>query len=303
MIYTLTLNPCIDYYVNIDTLVVNNLNISSKNTLKAGGKGINVSLMLNNLFCYNEAVLITGGAIGDLITNNLKSQNVNYYNLLISNNNRINLKIKDINNNITEIAGTSPEVKLSTYIEILQYLTKLNDNDIIVFSGSIPYGLPNNIYYLIANSINPNVKTILDTRDNLKNNIYNNFLLKPNLQEFENLCNTKFTSLYQIKDYANFYVNSYNITYMLISLGQYGAMLVSKDSAIFSNAPIGVLNNATGSGDSMVAGFIFAHLNNLSNEDALKFSVGCGSATAFNENIAKYEHIEQLLPQIKAVYL
>ena len=130
MIYTVTLNPSIDYVVETDKLKIGEVNRSNKEELYPGGKGINVSLMLNELQVENTALGFLGGFIGEYIENTLASNGVNTEFIKLEKGfSRINLKIK--NEVETEINGKGPHVSEDK----LQLLYKKIEKNCNIFAG------------------------------------------------------------------------------------------------------------------------------------------------------------------------
>lgn len=299
MIYTITLNPCIDYYITTDNFQLNALNQSYNSILTAGGKGINVSKMLTNLNMDNIALLSIGGDIGDMINKKLPKA-LKTYIFHNNGNSRLNIKIINKDNNITEISGTSPTMEAGTINDILLYLNnKLQKDDILVLSGSLPLGVPNNFYRIICEKLLiKNIKIVLDTRDNIKENLFNNFLIKPNLEEFQNLCKTKFNNINEIKAAALELICHMGVENIIISLDKHGALLINQNASYFGTTPQGNLINATGAGDGMIAGFIYAHIMNYNAPKSLQYAISCGSATAYSQDMGTYQLVESLLEKI-----
>ena len=68
MIYTVTLNPSVDYIVHVEDFAVGGLNRSSYDTKYPGGKGINVSRLLKRHHVPSKALGFVGGFTGNYIT-------------------------------------------------------------------------------------------------------------------------------------------------------------------------------------------------------------------------------------------
>ena len=187
MIYTLTLNPALDYDVYLDNFSEGDLNLSKEINIRAGGKGINVSKVLANLDLSSKALGFTGGFIGDFIKKDLETQNIDTDFVSLDGITRINVKINN-NNKETEIAGLSPKIPDFKKDELVKKLMNLKDGDTLILSGSIPDSLTKDIYKEISKKVPENVKIVLDTRGNLLDeNIHNNFLIKPNIKELEEM--------------------------------------------------------------------------------------------------------------------
>ena len=301
MIYTVTLNPSIDYIIETDKFKIGEVNRANKEELYPGGKGINVSLMLNELQAENTALGFLGGFIGEYIENTLASNGVNTEFIKLEKGfSRINLKIK--NEVETEINGKGPHISEDNLQLLYKKIEKLKDEDILVLCGSIPKSLSNTLYQDIISMVaKKNVKVIVDATSNLLLNTlkYNPFLIKPNIHELEEIFDTKIDCIDSTIFYAT-KLKDMGAENVLISMGKDGALLIdSKGKIYLSNAPKGDVINTVGSGDSMVAGFISGYLKTKDYKEALKLGASCGSATAFSSGIGEKKLIDILKNEIE----
>ena len=301
MIYTVTLNPSIDYIIETDKFKIGEVNRANKEELYPGGKGINVSLMLNELQIENTALGFLGGFIGEYIENTLASNGVNTEFIKLEKGfSRINLKIK--NEVETEINGKGPHISEDNLQLLYKKIEKLKDEDILVLCGSIPKSLSNTLYQDIISMVaKKNVKVIVDATSKLLLNTlkYNPFLIKPNIHELEEIFDTKIDCIDSTIFYAT-KLKDMGAENVLISMGKDGALLIdSKGKIYLSNAPYGDVVNTVGSGDSMVAGFISGYLKTKDYKEALKLGASCGSATAFSSGIGEKKLIDTLKNEIE----
>ena len=301
MIYTVTLNPSIDYIIETDKFKIGEVNRANKEELYPGGKGINVSLMLNELQIENTALGFLGGFIGEYIENTLASNGVNTEFIKLEKGfSRINLKIK--NEVETEINGKGPHISKDNLQLLYKKIEKLKDEDILVLCGSIPKSLSNTLYQDIISMVaKKNVKVIVDATSKLLLNTlkYNPFLIKPNIHELEEIFDTKIDCIDSTIFYAT-KLKDMGAKNVLISMGKDGALLIdSKGKIYLSNAPYGDVINTVGSGDSMVAGFISGYLKTKDYKEALKLGASCGSATAFSSGIGEKKLIDTLKNEIE----
>ncbi len=291
MIYTITLNPALDYDMYLDNIKKGELNLSDKINFRAGGKGINVSIMLQNLNEKSIALGFISGFTGDFILNSLDNLNIKHNFIKTEGITRINVKLNDSNKE-TEIAGLSPKIYNKDIDKLKESISKLKKEDILVLSGSIPKFMQKNIYFEFSKLTN--AKIVLDTRGNLLlDNINNNILIKPNIKELEDVFNKKINSELEVYKLCQQFINN-GIENVLVSMGSKGAILVKKGKYLKANAPKGKYINSIGAGDSMVAGFISAYSKHLSDKETLKLAVACGSATAYSYDIGKLELINKL---------
>lgn len=296
MIYTVTLNPSIDYVVRLDTLRQGLTNRTSSEEYYFGGKGINVSNVLAQLDIKSTALGFVSGFTGEAIENGIKNENITTdFIKLKSGISRINIKIKAEQE--TEINCQGPEVSDSELNMLFEKLEALKDGDTLVLAGSIPSTMPDDTYEKILESVKDrDIKIIVDaTKKLLLNSLkYKPFLIKPNKQELSEIFETEINTE-EIQEYAK-KLQTLGAQNVLISLGNEGALLADEYGKIHKAGVIeGKAVNTVGSGDSMVAGFIAGYQKEKSYEYALKLGSVCGMATAFLSGLATREKIEELL--------
>lgn len=303
MIYTLTLNPSLDYYVYVDDLEKGKTNRSKKEFIFPGGKGINVSLVLKNLGADSIALGFPAGFSGKEIESLLIERGIQtnfiFTALGLS---RINVKIKGKEE--TEINGNGPMIEEGDILSLLEKLDDLKDNDVLILSGSVPGSLSSSVYSDILKRISSKkVITVVDTTgDALLNTLpYHPFLIKPNNFELEEIFNVPIKSKDSAIEYAKKLCER-GAENVLVSLAGDGAVLVSSNGKVFvSAAPYGKVVNSVGAGDSMVAGFIHEYLATKDLESAFIKSVCAGSASAFSEGMATIEDINELYNQFNHI--
>ena len=300
MIYTITFNPALDYIVKMEDLNVGHVNRTESEEIYAGGKGINVSIVLKNLGVENTALGYIAGFTGKEIERRVKEFGCSTDFIELKNGmSRINVKIKSSKE--SEINGSGPDINDEALNELYNKLDDLKTDDILVLAGSIPKTLPKNIYENIMKRLDGRgIKFVVDTTGELLMNVlkYKPFLIKPNHHELAELFNVKLESKDDIVKYAKELVKM-GAQNVVISMAGDGAILVDSDlNVTMSDVPKGVLKNSVGAGDSMVAGFITGYLKNNNLVDAFKMGVATGSASAFSEGLATEDKVYELLKQI-----
>lgn len=301
MIYTVTLNPSIDYVINLEHLNVGHINRINSEHVYPGGKGINVSRILKTLGHDNIATGFVSNFTGDFIIKSLSDLDVKSDFIKLDNGfTRINIKIKS--DEETEINGSGPDISEEKLNELFDKLSKLKEGDILILAGSIPQTLKEDLYERIMEHVkNRNVKVVVDATKKLLLNVlkYNPFLVKPNNHELEEIFNVQLESIEDIVTYGK-KLQDMGARNVLVSRGKDGALLITENKEVFiSNVPKGEVVNSVGAGDSMVAGFISAYINSNSYEEALKLGSASGSATAFSSDLASKELIDKLIREIK----
>ncbi len=301
MIYTITFNPALDYIVKMDEFNLGHVNRSNNEFVYAGGKGINVSIVLNNLEVKSKALGFIAGFTGDEIERRVRDFGCDTdFIKLKEGMSRINVKIKaDVE---SEINGGGPDISAEALEELYGKLDTLKAGDILVLAGSIPKTMPTDVYERIMERLQEKgVKFIVDTTGEslLKVLKYNPFLIKPNHHELGELFGVKLNNKEEVIEYAK-KLKDMGAQNVIISMAGDGAVLIDSNGGVTtSNVPKGIVKNSVGAGDSMVAGFIAGYLNSEKIEDGFKLGVATGSASAFSEGLATKDYVYKLLQQVK----
>lgn len=299
MIYTVTLNPSIDYVVQVENLQLGELNHSSSNFKLPGGKGINVSRILHQLNTDTTALGFIGGFTGEFITNWLQQDGIRTDFITIADDTRINIKLKS--DSETEINDRGPTIREEEAQALLKKAENFTANDIVILSGSMPPSLPSDFYkQLIERFSAANVQFVIDTTgEGLKSSLpYQPFLIKPNVKELAQFFNVTLESNEAILHYGKQMINL-GAQHVIVSMAGDGALLFTKDAIYQGISPKGTVRNSVGAGDSMVAGFIAEYHSSGNIESAFKMGLASGSATAFSDDLAKKNDILQLLEHVE----
>lgn len=298
MIYTLTLNPAVDYTLFMDNLIVGNICRSQRESINIGGKGINVSLVLNELNVDTEALGFVAGFTGNFIKQELTRRIIKHDLVTLSSGNtRINVKIK--HGEETDINAGGPIIDKSSLDLLFKKLVTLTPDDTLVLSGSLPSGCGEDLYEKIAVTMrNQKVPFVVDTTKNLLLSTlkYKPFLIKPNIDELSEVFSVKLSTPLETVDYAK-KLRKLGACNVLVSCGKDGAVLFDENDKVYMiDAPKGKAINTVGAGDSMVAGFIAGYCETKNPLYALKLATACASATAFSEDLASRDKIFEMLP-------
>ena len=297
MIYTVTLNPSIDYIVRLDDLTLGITNRTTSEEYYFGGKGINVSLVLSELDLESIALGFVAGFTGEAIESGIKNDKIKTEFIRLDEGlSRINIKIKA--GDETEINGQGPHIGEEQLGRLMSKLNEIRDGDTLVIAGSIPSSMPDDTYERMLEAISDrDVRIVVDaTKKLLVNSLkYKPFLIKPNRQELSEIFGVDVKSEEDTEKYAK-ELQKMGARNVLISLGGEGAMLIDEFG---EKHKAGVLKekviNTVGSGDSMVAGFVAGYEKEKSYPYALKLGSVCGNATAFLPGLATKDQINELL--------
>ena len=298
MIYTVTLNPSIDYIVRLDKVNVGSVNRMESDDKFAGGKGINVSRVLKRLGIDNTATGFIGGFTGKFITDTLENEAIATKFVQVSEDTRINVKIKA--DAETEINGTGPTVSPEQLTALKDILLGLSEKDTVVFAGSSNKNLGNVVYKeLISLTRQTGAQGVCDFEgqtliDSLE---FQPLLVKPNNHELGEMFGAELKSDEDIITYAG-KLQEMGAVNVLISMAGDGALLLTEDGKVYRKMPPkGNVVNSVGAGDSMVAGFLTGYLNTNNYEKALQLGIAAGSASAFLSWLAGKDEIVKLLQQ------
>mgnify|MGYP002520910820 FL=1 len=300
MIYTLTLNPAIDYYIDMNKFEEGELNKVNNACTLPGGKGINVSKVLKNFEVESEALGFYGGFTGNYIKTHLKDYGIKNGFIELEEDTRINIKLKT-NRSESEISGKSPNISDKNIEELFKLIGNIKENDILVLSGSIPNSVRNSIYREIIDLLkNKNIKIILDSRDEafkeaIKSGV---FLSKPNKNELKEYFNKEINDFKDIVFYSRKLIEEGSQN-LIVSMGKEGSALITKDAVYKGNAPEGKLISSVGAGDSMVAGIVYGISKGLNIEESYKYAIASGSATACSEGLTSFETMNKFLEKVK----
>lgn len=300
MIYTVTLNPSIDYIVRLDSLKKGVTNRTTSEEFYIGGKGINVSCVLAELEIDSTAIGFIAGFTGEAIEKGIRNDKIKTDFIALENGiSRINIKIKTEEE--TEINCKGPEVSEKDMEMLMQKIDGISDGDTLVLSGSVPAALSDDVYEKILMRLsNKKVRIVVDAAKKLLLNSlsYRPFLIKPNQQELSEIFDTEIKNESDVEKYAK-QLQLMGAQNVLVSLGKDGAILIDENGEKHKSSTLsGSVINTVGSGDSMLAGFIAGYETKHSYSYAMKLGTVCGNATAFLSGLATREKIEELLKEI-----
>ncbi|MFV8043973.1 1-phosphofructokinase [Streptococcus pluranimalium] len=299
MIYTVTLNPSIDYIVRLETVSVGHVNRMASDDKYAGGKGINVSRVLKRLAIDNTATGFIGGFTGHFITDQLEHEDITTAFVPVSQDTRINVKIKA--DQETEINGQGPVISAQELANLKDQLAHLTADDVVVFAGSAPSNLGNQVYkelLPIAKEAGAAIVCDFEGQTLLDSLAYKPLLVKPNNHELEAIFEVTLTSLDDIETYAR-KILEMGAQNVLISMAGDGALLVTQEAAYFAKPIKGQVKNSVGAGDSMVAGFTGELVKSGDPLEALKWGVACGTATTFSDDLASIDFIKETYQKVE----
>ena len=305
MILSVTLNPCIDKTIYLDALEVGAYNRVKNTRIDVAGKGLNVSTVLNHLGEDTLCMGINFRNNGNLLEQTMNSRGLKHHFVYADGSIRTNIKLfEQDSHTMTEINEAGPTVSSSLIDKLIDEIdARLEHTHILVLSGSIPPGVPADIYRrLIRMAHRKDVKTVLDTAGEpfalgLEEKP---FLVKPNSLEFEQTFKKDLKAGKGPLEVARSVIES-GVSYLCISMGADGALLLDREHAYRAKALPIEAKGLTGAGDSMVAGMCYALRRHLGSEDMLRYAMACSAGSVRQEGtlLARESDVKELLPQVE----
>lgn len=299
MIYTITLNPSVDYIVEVEDFQLGSLNRVGKDMKFPGGKGINVSRVLKRLNAESRALGFVGGFTGRYVSDFLALEMIETDFITVSGDTRINIKLKTSSE--TEINGQGPHISSEQIEELLWKISALTTEDLVVMAGSIPGSIPKTFYKDVAALCEKKkIPFVVDTSGSALMDVIEHkpFLIKPNHHELGEIFQTTIESVEDAVQYGKKLVEMGAVN-VIVSMAEKGALLISSSIVIQASPPKGTVKNSVGAGDSLVGGFLASLIKDRDLKKAFQNGVAAGSATAFSEDLCTKTDVDKLLGEVR----
>jgi 6-phosphofructokinase 2 len=289
-IVTITFSPCIDKSTSVPALFPEKKLTCAAPKLEPGGGGINVARAIHKLGGNASAVFPSGGYTGKFFNHLLEKENIPAVIIACGNETRENIIVLDESTNSQYRFGM-PGTELSEpeWKQCLNAVEAINDAEFIIASGSLPPGVPLDIYAQLARIARKrNAKFIVDTSgEPLKHALDEGvYLVKPNLGELSFISGKKELQQQEVRDIAKAIIAKGKTELLVISMGAAGAMLVSGTAVELFVPPQVARKSTVGAGDSMVAGLVYFLSLGKSPAEAVRYGVACGTAATMNAGTA-----------------
>jgi 1-phosphofructokinase family hexose kinase len=284
MIYTVTLNPALDKEYKVPQIVFDDIMRMDSMRIDFGGKGFNVSRMLKSLGAESVALGFVGGHTGDVITAGLESLGIAVDLSHIQGETRTNISIVDqAEHHYVKLNESGPAVSAPEVDALLSKIDSLvKADDYWVLAGSLPTGVPDDIYARIIHKINQaDAYAVLDTSGlPLQIGVAQKpFLIKPNVHELSALMGVAVQETRALPALAA-ELHAQGIPIVLVSLGDKGAFLSDAQGCWVGQTPKIAAQNPIGAGDAMVAGMVWRLAEGDAPQAALPWAMACGTAAA-----------------------
>lgn len=283
MITTLTLNPALDRTVKSDHIAFGEVNRVGDIREDLGGKGINVGRILTGFDCHVINVAILGEANKKTVMDYFHKDHMTVQEITVAGRTRTNMVlVEEKLNRTTNINETGVSVKEEDIQAVITCLDGLvADSSYLIMSGSVPSGMPADIYARLSRLYGDRLRIVLDADGKLLTEGLKEhpFMIKPNIHELENALGRTLTDKESIRDAGRQIIEDYGVTYVLVSMGGDGSLLVTKELAYHCEAIPTTILSTVGAGDSMVAGFVYGLEKEMQIKDALAFAAACATKT------------------------
>jgi 1-phosphofructokinase len=306
MIYTISFNPCIDYTFYLSRIRYDDINRIEETRVDAGGKGLNVARMLSVLGSDCEALTFLGGRNGDILKTLLDGERIRYRYVSTKGDVRSVFNFfAGKKNSVLRFNEKGPfisEKEEEAFFHLFDDI-KPEKGDVISISGSLPLGLQKATYRTVIENVREKgVLTVLDADgDVLREGIKGKpDIIKPNLWELARATGTSITSFAILEKVLKNIINS-GISTILLTLGEKGAILFSKNEFLYASAPPVKVQSTVGCGDTFLAGFLYSLSRSEKYEDCLRMAVSCGTAkvTRKGTGMPEKKDVMKILSEVK----
>lgn len=299
MIYTVTLNPALDYFMDYEELALGEVNRTGKTQVSAGGKGIMESRMLSLIGAKSKALGFLGGFSGQYIKDFLNENQIDSDFTEIEDLTRINVKLKSQENE-TSLDAAGPKLQESEINHFLEKFDHLKEDDIVVFAGTIPKSLGEDFYERLIDKVQKQKATFVmdvDGQKLLDSLPAHPLLIKPNREELEAIFETSFKNNEQIIPYGQklLEMGAQNV---IVSMAGDGALLFTNEKVYFAQGIKGELKNSIGAGDSTVAGFLAEYSQSKDPLLAFRQAIACGTSKAFSDDMPSRAFLEEIYKKV-----
>lgn len=301
-IYTCTMNLAIDLFIETEEMHPFMVNRTKEDDIQANGKGVNVSLVLKMLDFPSTALGFSAGFTGKYIEDYLQQKQIQTDFIEVPGMTRINV-FTQVNQTGEEykLVNQGPEIPQTAVHNFLNQIRALQAEDYLCVSGSLPRGLSPKVLIEISRICQEKgVHLIIDSSDQEVMDClpYRPFLLKPNEEELSSWFGRKMVTDEDYFVYGQRLVEL-GAENVLLSLGEKGAILFTKDRVFRGNSPKGKVVNTACAGDTMLGAFLAGYMNRRPLDETLRKSIAAGSSTAFRKGLTDFLDVEELSKQIK----
>lgn len=300
-ITTLTMNPSVDVFVKTDRLRNDSKSRCEIQARESGGGGINIARNLHNLGVRVTAVFPAGGSNGDILEGILERSNVPCHRIGITGDTRQNLAIKEkATGSLYHLVLPGPELQDSEWQNCLKAVTAADEApDYLILSGSLPDGVPRDMYKRAAELMaRRETKVVVDTSGPALTSAVEAtpYLIKLNRKEYAELGYSGEEDCESLIDGMMKMVEDGMAEVLVLTLGEKGALLASRDGDRFQAAPPPVeVVSHVGAGDAFVSIMVYQLHCGATLRESFRYGVAAAAVAVSTrdnqiENIQTVDH-------------
>jgi 6-phosphofructokinase 2 len=305
-IVAITLNPSIDISTSVDRLApLRKLRCAAPRVFPGGG-GVNVARVAARFGADVELIYPTGGATGQLLRRMIDREGIPNLAIDLREETREDFTVLEESTGAEyRFVMPGPDVSEDEWRQCLNAIETLQARaQYIVASGSLPPGVPHDFYAHVARFANKSgTRFVLDTSgDALKAALHEGtYLVKPNLRELSEFMQIEAEDDATLITASRRMIEQNHVEIVALTLGDLGALLVTRDRAWRAQAPQVNFVSAVGAGDSFLGGLLWGLVSDRPLPEALRYAVAAGAATVQTPGTALCERgdAERLRPAVK----
>jgi 6-phosphofructokinase 2 len=302
VIHTLTVNPALDLTYRVREISFDDTVRADEVLRAAGGKGINVSRVVQRLGHPTVAMGFLGGRTGDEVREHLEAESVRTWFTHTTGETRTNAIVQDAAGHQVRVSGPGLAVTAAEVEGLVESLFHLRAPEMLAVSGSVLPGMPEDFYATITRrAVAEGVRVAVDAdgAELLAGIAAGAAIIKPNRYELERLTGSPVGTREDAARAAQPLIED-GLEAVLCSLGSQGAVLATRECTLHAFAPRVRVDSAVGAGDAMLAGALVALVEGRPWEHVLRLGVACGTATALTPGteLCHPEDLRDLLPRI-----
>ena len=293
MIYTCTTNPSLDYYINVPELNKGTDNRSESESYGAGGKGVNVSIVLSNFRIPSTALGFLGGFTKDYYLSFIdRYPNIQPLFTTIEGDTRINVKLmgKDCE---TGLNARGPAISEEEFDRFRNRLSRIYTDDVFVLSGNIQKEIEDKMIAIVKELNSQGVRIVLDSTYEVIQKCVTDSLfmvkISPSVVQASGL---------SIDELMNELISK-GVRHVLYSADDEASYLYTHNGRYRCSFSRDMSVSYTGSSDAMVAGFLYANIRGADDFECFRYANAAAMATTLSNDMGSKEKIEDLYERVE----
>lgn len=301
MIYTVTMNPALEFVSEVSDFEFDKNNISDFDLMLPAGKGINVSRVLKQLGLPTVATGFAGGFTGEFVEDWLRREDIKSEFIRIDDNTRINIKITGSSKTVIESKG--PSISHQELQELLYYLSRVKEGDTVFLSTAFPKNITETVIErMIAICKANKAQFVLDIDEYYLERFANggSLLEKISVKCLEHLFKIKIDSESDLLKWKN-EISDLNSKFVIVPFVDNKVYLFQKNS-IYAFDIEQMLNQKRDFViDSIIAGFIATFIRTSDYEKSFEMANACALASLKTKDLPKKFQIDDCFNDINII--